>query len=72
MELRPRTLPEHVKDFSPHARETTTDTFYKYLMHQDVVVTLDDGTQIITSAEKAHEIAQRPHPIDLPRHYSGE
>jgi hypothetical protein len=59
MEQRSRLIPPHVAHFRERDIQHTHATFFKYRMDEDVVLTLDDGSEIITSPMKAAEIMAR-------------
>jgi hypothetical protein len=71
MEIKPRSLPEYVQGWSERSRRETAEVFFKFSMNQQVIVTLEDGSVLITSPDKAHELQQRPHLIDLPQSFTG-
>jgi hypothetical protein len=65
-----RSIPEEVAGWSPHARDETQHTFFKYFMHRDAVVTLGDGSKVVTSWDRVENSETLP--LNLPKSYGGE
>jgi hypothetical protein len=59
MKERGRSIPEHVQEFAPYDRFLVANTFYKYDLHRDTMITLNNGDVIILRSEAIDELARQ-------------
>jgi hypothetical protein len=59
MRERGRSIPEHVQEFDPYDRFLVAHTFYKYDLHRDTRLTLNNGDVLILKSEAIDELRKQ-------------